>query len=107
MKGKHYAFKKTPTGQYFPDKAVYYKRTETLKNNEFLPGWMFNFISIHSFSKDLEWLNYSLVSPLFIVEQGDGQRPDFEKECFQTKKAALERAKELALKHKCHIVFCG
>ena len=88
----------TPRRQYYS--SDYW----TILGTAQYPDWMHDFISIHGGGEQ-----YSLISPLCLVDPATGKRPRFERKLFATPQSARDYAMRLIRRVRVcvHIVdFC-
>jgi hypothetical protein len=85
-------------------KPVHEERDVTGK----LPFFVFDFISIHrhyGYKEDGSF-DFGFCSPMCLVDEKTGKRPDFENEKYKTKAEAVRRGRELARQYKTWLVDC-
>lgn len=93
---------KQPKRAQFFRRDPYWEEVEKLRTKSGLPKWSFDFISIHPHGEK----EYRLISPLCLVDDKTGQRPDFEESRrFSRKSEAIKGAKEIARNIANHIIF--
>lgn len=68
-----------------------------------LPDRVHDFISVHKNTFDN---NYSLLSPLCLVNEQTSARPSFERKRFRTENQAIRAAIRIASKHGLYVVLC-
>lgn len=101
--------KKPNIAQVF-NRDVYWNKIDR-NDDGHLPTWAFDFISVHpvpDFGKKINkrFLGFSFCSPMILVEEKTGTRPDFENDVYATKKNAILAAKKIAKMYSIHVVVC-
>lgn len=109
--------KQPKTAQVYSDKQEYWNKVESLRTNDGLPSWAFDFISVHAEPippRHVKVQGYSFCAPMCVVESVlGGKRPDWESDCYADKKSAVNAARKFAAMYSnllcgkpIHVVVC-